>query len=137
LYDFAKEKFMAIDQNVEEVRAMLAARAIVGFKKYGCNTTRQDLTTEQWLQHLQEELMDACIYIQRLKKDVESLTRPDIKINSYGVAVDQTRFWMPMETCPKGVKVQLLTASGVAVYGKIGDKNKEVFEGWAALPKKP
>jgi hypothetical protein len=128
---------MAIDQNVEEVRAMLAARAIVGFKKYGCNTTRQDLTTEQWLQHLQEELMDACVYIQRLKKDVESLTRPDIKINSYGVAVDQTRFWLPMEDCPKGVKVQLLTASGVAVYGSLSDKNKEVFDGWHPLPKKP
>ena len=126
-----------IDQNVEEVRAMLSARAIVGFKKYNCNTTRQDLTTEQWLQHLQEELMDACVYIQRLKKDVESLTRPDIKISSMGVAVDQTRFWLPMDDCPRGVKVQLLTASGVAVYGTVGEKNKEVFEGWHPLPKKP
>jgi hypothetical protein len=130
-------KLEMIDQNVEEVRAMLSARAIVGFKKYGCNTTRQDLTTEQWLQHLQEELMDACVYIQRLKKDVESLTRPDIKINSYNVAVDKTRFWLPMENCPKGVKVQLLTASGVAVYGKVGEKNQEVFDGWHPLPKKP
>ena len=126
-----------IDQNVEEVRAMLSARAIVGFKKYNCNTTRQDLTTEQWLQHLQEELMDACVYIQRLKKDVESLTRPDIKISSMGVAVDQTRFWLPMDDCPRGVKVQLLTASGIAVYGTVGEKNKEVFEGWHPLPKKP
>jgi hypothetical protein len=82
-------------------------------------------------------ILKASNHIQRLKKDVESLTRPDIKINSYGVAVDQTRFWLPMEDCPKGVKVQLLTASGVAVYGKVGDKNHEVFEGWAALPKKP
>ena len=130
-------KLKMIDQNVEEVRSMLSARAIVGFKKYGCNTTRQDLTTEQWLQHLQEELMDACVYIQRLKKDVESLTRPDIKISSFGVAVDQTRYWMPMDTCPQNVKVQLLTASGIAVYGKVGEKNQDVFEGWAALPKKP
>ena len=63
-----------IDQNVEEVRAMLAARAIVGFKKYDCTTERQDLTTEQWLQHLQDELMDACVYVQRLKKDLKALS---------------------------------------------------------------
>ena len=34
---------------------------------------REDLTTFEWLNHLQEELMDATLYIERLKQDYEKL----------------------------------------------------------------
>jgi hypothetical protein len=29
---------------------------------------RTDLTTKDWIQHTQEELMDAILYLERLKK---------------------------------------------------------------------
>jgi hypothetical protein len=39
-------------------------------------------------------------------------------IDSTGVAaVDQNYFWQPIETCPRGVKVQLNSQAGVATYG--------------------
>jgi len=47
-------------------------RAEVGLKKYGITMERTDLTKQQWLNHLQEELLDAVIYIEKLK-DYESL----------------------------------------------------------------
>ena len=31
---------------------------------------RTDLSTMEWLQHLQEELMDACVYVEKLKTEM-------------------------------------------------------------------
>ena len=52
------------DRNVEAVRAKLLARSAVGLQKYGVTTERKDLAPLDWLRHLQEELMDACVYIE-------------------------------------------------------------------------
>lgn len=55
------------------------------------------------------------------------------------VAVATDYFWLPMDTCPRGVKVQLLNLGGVAVYGNYNGPerlNKEVWNGWAPLPKR-
>ena len=57
----------SLDPNVESVKNQLTQRSEVGFKKYKTLTNRGDLTTDEWLQHLQEELMDACVYIEVLK----------------------------------------------------------------------
>lgn len=56
-----------VDSNVERVREMLALRAARGYTKYGVTTDREDLNTYDWLNHLQEELLDAAIYIEKLK----------------------------------------------------------------------
>ena len=122
-----------MDKNVEAVREMLKTRAEVGLAKYGVTTERSDICVTEWLQHLQEELMDACVYIQRIKSDLE---RSEVHISHSGVAVDQHYHWQPMETCPKRVKVQLLTQNGVAVYGSV-DVDMTIYAGWAPLPKKP
>lgn len=55
-----------IDPNVEAVRLKLKQRAEVGLAKYGVDTTREDIDLLGWLQHLQDELMDATVYVQRL-----------------------------------------------------------------------
>jgi hypothetical protein len=47
-----------------------------------------------------------------------------VEINSARtVAVDREYYWQPMDTCPRGVKVQLLGAGGVAVYGQYHGKD--------------
>ena len=58
-----------IDENVENVRQMLYNRMQAGYKKYGTTTERTDIDFLGWLQHLQEELLDAAVYIERLKKE--------------------------------------------------------------------
>lgn len=57
-------------------------------------------------------------------------------IDSTGTAaVDNNYFWLPIETCPKGVKVQLIARkTGVAQYGKL-DKDDTYYTHWAPLPK--
>lgn len=41
-------------------------RAASGLAKYGTTMDRTDLTREQWLQHLYEELLDAAVYTKKL-----------------------------------------------------------------------
>ena len=52
------------DKNVEEVRQKLLDRSKVGLAKYGTTTERTDIDLAGWLNHLQQELMDAAIYCQ-------------------------------------------------------------------------
>lgn len=63
----------SLDVNVKSVMDKYESRARVGFNKYGTDTTRMDLSTLDWLTHLQEELMDATIYVERLKRDIQEL----------------------------------------------------------------
>jgi len=57
------------------------------------------------------------------------------QIDSTGkAAVDHNYFWQPIETCPRGVKCQLLGAGGVAMYGQYNGKDP-FYVAWAPLPK--
>ena len=59
-----------MDLNVGRVCVQLQDREQRGLLKYGVNTERNDLSTLEWLQHLQEELMDGCVYIEKLKGEL-------------------------------------------------------------------
>ena len=69
-----KEKRKIMDKNVEKVITQLRDREEEGLRKYGVNTERKDLSTLEWLQHLQEELMDASVYIEKLKNEMKEIT---------------------------------------------------------------
>ena len=59
-----------LDNNVASVMLAYRDRALKGFAKYGTTTERTDIDLLGWLQHLQEELMDATVYLERLKKEL-------------------------------------------------------------------
>ena len=69
--------FEQVDRNVENVVTQLRSREQQGMIKYGVNTERTDLTTLEWLQHLQEELMDASVYIEKLKNEMKEKQKKD------------------------------------------------------------
>ena len=58
------------DAITEAVVAQLRTRAEKGKSKYGTTMERDDLSPLQWLQHLQEELMDAAVYVEKLKGEI-------------------------------------------------------------------
>ena len=60
------------DKNVEAVRQKLLDRSVFGLSKYGVTTERTDVDLQGWLTHLQEELMDASIYVQRLLNEIKN-----------------------------------------------------------------
>lgn len=63
---------MKEDKIVSSVIAQYQSRSNQGIQKYGTTLDRTDLTFPEWLQHLQEELMDATLYIERLKQENKS-----------------------------------------------------------------
>ena len=76
-----------MDKNVEKVITQLRDREEQGMSKYGVNTERKDLSTLEWLQHLQEELMDASVYIEKLKNELKETQQKDFnnsEIQYYG-----------------------------------------------------
>ena len=50
----------------DEVCKKIQARSDVGKKKYGVTMEEEVLSIRQWLVHLQEELMDAAVYVEKL-----------------------------------------------------------------------
>ena len=56
------------DTIVESVIQQFKQRSEAGINKYGVTLDREDLNALEWLQHLQEELMDATLYVQKLKE---------------------------------------------------------------------
>lgn len=58
------------DKIVQEIKDKFEQRSQLGIKKYGITLERDDLSAEEWVNHLQDELMDAILYLQRLKHDI-------------------------------------------------------------------
>lgn len=54
------------DSLVNSVVDKYMCRSELGMLKYGTTLERNDLSEEDWLVHLQEELMDASLYIEKL-----------------------------------------------------------------------
>jgi hypothetical protein len=59
------------DPIVLKVMSKFYDRSQRGIEKYGTMLTRTDLDFIDWVTHLQEELMDATLYIEKLKADVK------------------------------------------------------------------
>ena len=60
------------DKHVESVINKYRERSNEGIRKYGTTLEREDLSFLEWLNHLQEELMDGTLYIERLKDENRS-----------------------------------------------------------------
>jgi|TARA_E500000318_G_scaffold100649_1_gene103497 hypothetical protein len=56
------------DPVVERVVDKFVSRSDVGFAKYGVTLEDDKSNLFQWINHLQEELMDAVLYLQKLKE---------------------------------------------------------------------
>lgn len=57
---------MTSDLIVQSVISKLNSRSLIGIKKYG--TSLFENNTDDFLTHLQEELMDSILYIEKLKQ---------------------------------------------------------------------
>ena len=68
-----KEKAIKFrDPVVERVVDKFVGRSDVGYKKYGVTLDKDPSEMLEWLNHLQEELMDAVLYLQKAKEKYEA-----------------------------------------------------------------
>lgn len=63
---------MSPDKNVEAVREKLLLRSQIGLRKYGVTTERKDVDLWGWLNHLQQELLDAAVYAEAAMADLQA-----------------------------------------------------------------
>jgi hypothetical protein len=63
---------MKTDRIVMQVLHQMLDRSERGLEKYGTNLERTDLETLDWLQHAQEEAMDLCLYLERIKEQIKN-----------------------------------------------------------------
>lgn len=67
----SNEKPTKTDSIVSSVIQSFEVRSQIGQKKYGTNLDRTDLSTLNWIQHAQEELMDGILYLEKLKQNIK------------------------------------------------------------------
>ena len=58
-----------VDSVVYSIVSQFINRATFGKEKYGVTLDREDLSILDWIQHAQEEHMDAILYLEKLKKE--------------------------------------------------------------------
>ena len=75
--DTNKDTDKDTDTVVAAVVRSFQERSRVGQLKYGTTLDRTDLTPQQWAQHMQEEIMDAILYLERLKREMVSRNSPE------------------------------------------------------------
>jgi len=63
------------DSVVTGVISAFQERARIGKLKYGTDLDRKDLSVLEWIQHAQEEHMDAILYLEKLKQEFTSAKR--------------------------------------------------------------
>jgi hypothetical protein len=60
------------DTIVNKVIQSFVERSNVGLQKYGTTLDRDDLSVLDWIQHAQEEHMDAILYLEKLKAVIKA-----------------------------------------------------------------
>jgi len=70
------------DSIVNSVIAEFIERSNLGIKKYGKTLDRDDLTYTDWIKHMQEELMDAILYLQKIKEESQKKNENHEKKNN-------------------------------------------------------
>ena len=72
------------DYIVEKVINSFKDRAKLGYFKYGTTLMRNDLGLLDWLNHLQDEMKDAVLYIEKLKTDMMDKDDIHFKLSEQG-----------------------------------------------------
>jgi hypothetical protein len=81
----SKKQIEFRDPVVERVVDKFVSRSDVGFAKYGVTLRDDPSNMFAWLNHLQEELMDAVLYLQKAKEvyteDIQEAALKNIEVH--------------------------------------------------------
>jgi len=69
---------MSGDTIVDSIVEKFLRRSQIGKQKYGTTLDRDDLSPMDWINHAQEEHMDAILYLEKLKKELNKMKIKDL-----------------------------------------------------------
>jgi uncharacterized HAD superfamily protein len=81
------------DPVVERVVDKFVSRSDIGYAKYGKTLRDDDSDLFTWVNHLQEELMDAVLYMQRLKEEITTLKEEATLARIRDIDVEDSEVW--------------------------------------------
>ena len=61
-----------MSQVLAKVFSEFIEREETGKKKYGTTMDRKDLSLDEWIEHMKQELMDAILYLEKIKHTIKS-----------------------------------------------------------------
>ena len=61
-----------LDSIVTSIIRQFEERAVKGKQKYNTDLDRKDLSTVDWINHAQQELMDGILYLEKLKQELSA-----------------------------------------------------------------
>jgi len=93
------------DKIVNRVLGAYKLRSEEGIRKYGTTLERDDLNAFEWLTHLQEELMDATLYIEKLKTEEVGIPAEDIGIAYFNSMLEHPAYAEPKKCIITGVEL--------------------------------
>ncbi len=95
---------MSKDKIIQQVVEKIQNRSKVGFKKYGVTLYDDNQPLDTWLNHIQEELMDAVNYIEKtrmsLREEIEECYIKDLEVTDPELisAYPETDYWTTNHT---------------------------------------
>jgi hypothetical protein len=130
-----KQEIEFRDPVVQSVVNKFVDRSDVGFAKYG-KTLRDDQSDVfTWLNHLQEELMDATLYLQRLKEEISTLREEKALLNEINDIDVIDAFEVPSKKKnSKNIKTHLeerLGPGGNSFYSLVIDDDNRTWQKWS------
>ena len=60
-----------LDSIVTSVIEQFTQRAVKGKEKYGVDLDRTDLSLLDWIEHAKQEHMDAILYLEKIKNEID------------------------------------------------------------------
>ena len=96
------------DKVIQDVVEKFQERSDVGYKKYGVTLHDDEPSLHKWLNHLQEELMDAVNYIQKLKMETSDALEEKLLMDHLedpyapvkGIEDEEDAYWKSDSTHP-------------------------------------
>ena len=107
------------DKIIEQVINKIKSRSDVGYKKYGVTLQDDEQSLEVWLTHIQEELMDAVNYIEKVK-DVLYMSRT---VSDHQEDADFTK--EEIDCDPKNIVKLMAQANIDSLIARYGDDPKD------------
>ena len=114
----------------EQVIEIIRKRAEAGKEKYGVTMERDDLSLTQWLDHLQEELLDGAIYLEKLREYTcfWSTTGHNVVHNEHGLICP-----MPLSLWPTWANYAAIDDFGYLAFFESEPKYDQDGYGWKEL----
>ena len=67
---------------LNNVHHLLHRQTAKGIEKYGKTVNANDYTTEQWIDHASEEIIDMLVYLQCMKQSIKESMNDERRDNS-------------------------------------------------------